>query len=218
MRREDDNLEEEKASGKEHTFKVEVPEDALNEALRAVERREAERPDEGQVLENKITELEAALQAKTNEAADYKDKYVRSVAEMDNMRKRMLREKEEARHFGAENLLRDLLVVIDNLERAAEASGDANQIKEGVRLTHDQFKSILRRHGVEVVEAAGSPFDPARHEAVAHVVSEAHAPGTVIEEHRRGYLFRDRLLRPSMVSVAKAPEPPAANEGDNQVP
>lgn len=191
--------------------------DAINEALKAVERREskgASRAGDEKIaaLEAKAAELEAAVQTKTEEAAQFKDKYLRSVADLENFRKRALREKDEARTYGAENLLRDLLVVIDNMERAMEAAGEIDQIKQGVKMTHDQFKQILRQHGVEVVEAHGAPFDPAHHEAVAHVETADHLPGTIMQEHRRGYKFRERLLRPSMVSVAKAlPQAPEGN-------
>lgn len=192
--------------------------DAINEALKSVERRESKSSSRGGAdekiagLEAKVAELEAALQAKTEEGAQFKDKYLRSVADLENFRKRALREKDEARQYGAENLLRDLLVVIDNMERAMEASGEIDQIKQGVKMTHDQFKQILKQHGVEVVEAHGAPFDPARHEAVAHIETADHLPGTIMQEHRRGYKFRERLLRPSMVSVAKAlPQNPEGN-------
>lgn len=198
-----------------HTFKVDVDDATLNEALRAVEKKESG-DGERDGLEERVAQLEAELKAKTEEANQHKDKHLRSVADFDNFRKRALREKEEARHYGAENLLRDLLVILDNMERAVEAAGDTEQIKQGVKMTHDQFKGILKQHGVEILESAGNPFDPSRHEAVAHIETNEHAPGTVILEHRRGYRLRDRLLRPSMVSVAKAltpasPETPAAD-------
>lgn len=201
----------------EPTLKAGVPEDAVQEALRAVEERERQgrRADSPQELANRIEQLERDLAFKAQEVAEFKDKYLRAMADLDNMRKRMLREREEARHYGAEHLLRDLLVVLDNLERAMQASGDVTQIREGVRLTHDQFKHILRQHGVEVIEAAGAPFDPAHHEAVAHIETEVHPPGVVVEEHRRGYRYRERLLRPAMVSVAK-PKSAEANQAETR--
>lgn len=188
---------------------------AMNEALKSVERAERTTGGDTQKLEDRIAELEAEAKAKADEAAQFKDKYLRSVADLDNFRKRALREKEEARTYGAENLLRDLLNILDNMERAIEASGDAESIKQGVKMTHDQFKSILRQHGVEIIEAAGTPFDPAHHEAVAHVESAEHAPGTVMQEHRRGYKFRERLLRPSMVSVAKPQAKPESGPAES---
>jgi molecular chaperone GrpE len=193
----------------EHTFHVEgVDDDVLNEALKAVEKTEVKGGDKAK-LEERIAELEAEVKAKSEEALQFKDKFMRSVADLDNFRKRALKEKEEARHYGAENLLRDLLNTLDNMERAIEATGDVDSIKQGVKMTHDQFKQILRQHGVEVIEAHGTPFDPAHHEAVAHVESAEHPPGTVMQEHRRGYKYRDRLLRASMVSVAKPQATPS---------
>ncbi len=192
-----------------HTFKVDVDDAMLDEALRAVEGKEAGNGAR-KGLEERIEQLEAELNAKTEEANQHKDKHLRSVADFDNFRKRALREKEEARHYGAENLLRDLLVILDNMERAVEAAGDTEQIKQGVKMTHDQFKGILKQHGVEIMESAGNPFDPSRHEAVAHIETDEQPPGTVIHEHRRGYRLRDRLLRPSMVSVAKSIAPAPA--------
>ena len=195
---------------KQHTFQVELPEDDLEEALKAVERREAAAKQSGEDADEMVRELEERLEAAEKQAQEWKDKYLRTAADFENLRKRALRDREEARLYGAESLLRDLLVVLDNMERAIDAAGEAEQIREGVKLTHDQFKHILGQHGVEVIEAAGGPFDPAHHEAVAHVPSPEHDAGTIIEEHRRGYRYRERLLRPTMVSVAKEVE------GDSQ--
>lgn len=206
--REDDTTEN------EHTFRVDVDDNTLNDALAAVERRAGKGDGGKEKLESRIAELETQLAVRAEESAQFKDKYLRAVADFDNFRKRSLREKEEARHYGAENLLRDLLVILDNMERAVEAAGDTEQIKQGVKMTHDQFKSILRQHGVEIIESHGSPFDPAKHEAVAHVETDEQSPGTVMQEHRRGYLLRERLLRPAMVSVAKAAAPkPVVDDG-----
>lgn len=207
---------EDETTESEHTFRVDVDDNTLNDALAAVERHAGKGDGGKEKLESRIAELEAQLAARTEEAAQNKDKYLRAVADFDNFRKRSLREKEEARHYGAESLLRDLLVILDNMERAVEAAGDTEQIKQGVKMTHDQFKSILRQHGVEIVESHGSAFDPSKHEAVAHVETNEQAPGMVVQEHRRGYLLRERLLRPAMVSVAKAAVPKAEAEDGPQ--
>ncbi len=199
---------------REHSFQVEIDDDTLQEALRAVER------SKGPSAEERVKELEAEVEAKAREAADWRDKALRAAADLENFRRRALKEKDEARTYGAENLLRDLLVILDNMDLALAAKGDAEQIKQGVKMTHDQFKQVLKQHGVEVIEATGSPFDPHHHEAVAHVPSEEHPAGVVTEEHRRGYRFRERLLRASMVSVSKgsdevsAQEAPSADEGE----
>jgi molecular chaperone GrpE len=189
------------------SVEADVDEDVIAEALRAVEQAESRGAPGGQAA--RVAELEAQLQAKTDEALQFKDKYLRAVADLDNFRKRALREKEEARNYGSENLLRDMLVVLDNMDRALEATGDVDQIKQGVKMTHEQFKQILKQHGVEIIETAGTPFDPTHHEAVRHIETAEHEPGTVVQEFRRGYKYRERLLRPSMVSVAKALSAPA---------
>ena len=205
---------EEQEQEQEHSFQVDVDNDVLEEALRAVDKPA---DDDSGVSEEQLRALEAEIEAKTQEAAEWKDKYLRSVADLDNFRRRALKDREEARQYGAESLLRDLLVILDNLDLALAAEGDADQIKQGVKMTHDQFKAVMKQHGVEIIEAEGNPFDPKRHEAVAHVPSEEHPAGTVIEEHRRGYQFRDRLLRATMVSVSKGEDtlPPAGSEDKN---
>ncbi len=213
--RQDNDFEEENQDENSPSFRIEGAEEAMQEALRAIEEREAREKDarkKGSGNDARVAELEKELEARSAEANEWKEKALRTMADFENLRKRALREKEEARHYGAENLLRDLLQVIDNMERAVEAAGEAEQIREGVRLTHDQFKGILRQHGVEVIESTGSAFDPHRHEAVAHVPTAEHEPGMVIQEHRRGYRLRERLLRPAMVSVAKALEAPKTEE------
>jgi molecular chaperone GrpE len=208
----DDERQENETTNGEPSFLDESADDVIAEALRSVEA--VERESRGaNPPEKRTAELELALEGKKAEADEWKDKYLRSVADFENLRKRALKEREESRKYGGESLLRDLLQVLDNMERAVEAAGGVEQIKEGVKLTHDQFKQIMRQHGVEIVEAAGSPFDPVHHEAVAHVSSDEHAPGTVVEEHRRGYRFHERLLRPAMVSVAKAPALPEGDGG-----
>ena len=203
-------MNDDENSKPDHTFEVDVDESTLSDALKAVEQREAESLS-GPDASARVADLEAQVKALAAESAAHKDKYLRAVADLENFRKRALREKDEARLYGAENLLRDVVVVLDNLDRALTAQGDAEQIRQGVRMTQEQFRSILRQHGVEAVESVGAVFDPTRHEAVAHIETDAHPPGTVLEEHRKGYRFRERLLRPAMVSVAKAPAPPSGN-------
>jgi len=120
-----------------------------------------------------------------------------------------VREKSDALRFGSEALLKDLIPVIDNLHRAvahARTSRDVDPIVSGVELVLRGFDEVLERHGVKVVEARGIPFDPTRHEAISHVESEAPA-NTVIDEHQRGYVLHDRLLRPALVTVGKGPRP-----------
>ena len=157
--------------------------------------------------EGEIAELRLKLNAKEEEAKNNYDRYVRQVAELDNFKKRSTREREETARYANENLVRDLLPVIDNLERAithASSGGDGRPLIEGVDMVLKGFLDILSKHGVQPVPAVGLAFDPAQHEALAQVESAERLPNTVIEQHQKGYLMRDRLLRPALVTVSKA--------------
>jgi len=143
------------------------------------------------------------------EVAELKDRWLRERADLENVKRRAVREKQDAVRFGSEALLKDLLPVIDNLHRAlaaASAGREDDPIVKGVELVLRGFDDVLERHGVKVVPAHGEPFDPTRHEAISHVESEA-PPNTVIGEHQRGYVLHDRLLRPALVTVGKGPRP-----------
>jgi len=142
-------------------------------------------------------ELEAARQ----EAADYKDKYLRAVAEMENLKKRLERRAEERIEDEKRRFLRDLLTVVDDLEQAL-----AHGAGEGVKLVHQKLRKLLEREGVEEMPSAvGQPFDPYYHEAVAAVPGDD--PDIVVKEVQKGYLYRGRLLRPAKVEVTqRAPE------------
>ncbi len=138
------------------------------------------------------------------ENAEIQERLLRKHADVENMRKRMEREKAEFVRFAAVDLVRKLLPVIDNLERALEAPADTggDGLREGVRLVHQELQSILEREGLKVVEAKGKPFDPNLHEAVLREESTEIDSEQVIEEFQKGFVFRDRLLRPAMVKVA----------------
>ncbi len=168
--------------------------------------------------EDRIAALEAELAAAREEARQNHDRWVRERADLENLKRRAAREREEAIRFGTERLIRDLLPVVDNLERAlqhAQTSGDGQPVVEGIALVLKAFREVLDRHGVTRVEAVGTPFDPAHHEAVAHVESAEHEPNAVMAEHQPGYRLHDRLLRPALVTVAKAPT--VTPEGDSNL-
>jgi molecular chaperone GrpE len=155
-----------------------------------------------------LEQLKDQLQAKEAEAKDNYERFLRQVAELENFKKRTNREKDEAIRFANEYLIKDLLPVIDNLERAvlhAQGGGNGKPLLEGVEMVLKGLLDILGRHGVVPISAMGQPFDPGKHEAMAQVESSEHPQNTVVEEHHKGYLFHDRLLRPALVSVAKAP-------------
>lgn len=146
----------------------------------------------------------AALAA---ERDDLKDRLLRMTAEFDNYRKRVDRERRELSEAAAADLIRDLLPIIDDLERAmAAAQGQASDsaLLRGVELTHRQLLEQLRRRGVEPVSSLGQMFDPEVHEAVGSVPANGRPDGEIVSEFRRGYRAGGRLLRAAMVQVAKA--------------
>ncbi len=131
-----------------------------------------------------------------------RDIYLRKLAEFDNFRKRVDREREEIRLAGAEDFIRDLLPVLDNFERALEhADDDSGAFHQGVEMIAKQFKDTLERRGVAEVNPEGQPFDPELHEAVQRVEDSDQPPGTVAFVMLKGYTMGDRLIRPAMVGV-----------------
>jgi len=135
------------------------------------------------------------------EIADLRDRSMRTLADFDNFRKRSERERQEAKRYALLDPLRDVLTVVDNLERALSAEGSAEDLKRGVEMTLKGLRDLLRRYGVSEVKAAGAAFDPAIHEAVLRQEDPAVEAPTVVEELQRGYMLHDRLLRPAMVKV-----------------
>lgn len=140
------------------------------------------------------------------ERDEYYDLLLRTRAEFDNYRKRVDRERLDVAETAASDLLRDLLPVVDDLERAlsspADQAGSVEPYRRGIELIHRQLLDVLRQHGVKPIEAVKTDFDPHRHQAVTHEPAPGHREGEVIEEYRRGYMVGNRLLRPSMVKVA----------------
>lgn len=156
--------------------------------------------------------LEAQLEAARAEAADIKERWLRSAADLENFRKRAAKEREEIQKFGNERILRDFLPVYDDLERAlaavAGAEGEAvEQLRGGVDMVRKKFLQQLERHGVEAFDSVGETFDPARHDAIQQGHSNEVEAGRILEELQRGFTLQGRLLRPSMVVVSLGPEP-----------
>jgi molecular chaperone GrpE len=161
---------------------------------------------------DRIDLLREQLATKTEELLQARDASLRERAEVENFKRRIQREKAEALRYATEPLLRDLLPIVDNLERAVQAAGSGEEASRasqvdalvtGVRLVLQQFSEVLERHGVSRVGAVGHAFDPSQHEAVAHVESDQHAPGGIVDEYASGYRLHERLLRPAQVTVAK---------------
>ena len=133
------------------------------------------------------------------------DRLLRTAAEFDNYRKRMERERRDLSEYAAADVLRDVLPILDNFERAlaAPATADTDAFRKGIELIHKQMLDLLKKRGVKPIEALGTDFDPNFPQAVIHEPSDDHREGEVMAELQRGYLLGDRLLRPAMVKVAK---------------
>ena len=150
-------------------------------------------------LIEKISEVQAS-------ADENLDNYLRSQAEMENMKKRFQKDKQDLIKYGNEILTKQLLPVVDNLENALAHAQDKNALealREGVDLTLKGLVKVLEKTGVEAVKAVGAPFDPNFHEAVSEQEDEQAGPGTVLKELQKGYLLNQRLIRPAMVIVNK---------------
>jgi molecular chaperone GrpE len=172
-------------------------------------------PDTQANESSSVEQLKKLLADKDRELAELKDKYLRALADSENARKRIRQQADESIRLQRENLLRDLLPIVDNLERAVDAArggGNGKPIVEGVEMVLRSMLEFLKGHGVTPLGAVGQPFDPTRHEAVDHVESGEHAPNTVVDEFHRGYLIGDRVLRPARVSVAKEASGAGAEE------
>jgi len=155
------------------------------------------------------TEEESELKKCKDELKAWEDKYLRMHAEFENIKKRMEREKEKSVAYAQEQFARDLLPVIDSLELALSSipsseEGDEHlaKLREGVQLTLDQFVKTFEKHQIKVIEIDGG-FDPNFHDAVMQVDSDEHESGQIVQVLQKGYMYKERLLRPAMVSVAK---------------
>ena len=186
-------------------------EEAMREAAASHDARTAERTAQRSGASGAVPEeLEAALADAQRELSELKDRYLRLAADFENARRRGLREREEASLFGHQNVVKELLPSVDNLERAidhAREGGEASQqgLLEGVELVLREIVAVLARHGVAAIEALGQPFDPALHEAMAQLPDGTVPANTVVQVFQLGYQLRGRLLRPARVVVSKAP-------------
>ena len=158
-------------------------------------------------LHSRLKQLEQRLEDKNKEYNDLHDRYLRMAADFDNYKKRVSKEKADIIAYGNEVLIKALLNVLDNLERALEHSGSAEQdgpIVEGVKLVYKHFLSCLERFGVQPIEAnKGQEFDPRYHQAIERVETKDLTPGIILSEMLKGYTLKDRLLRPALVVVSK---------------
>lgn len=189
---------------------------SLEEELRASEEAQ-EAPmvplEQLEQAQAEVAQLQVQLEASVKETANMKNRALRTQADLENFRRRTQKEKADLQKFAVEGVVKDLLEVVDNLERALSHHSKASEGEEdsegvlvsGVEMVLKQFRQKLKKYGVEGFESQGQPFDPMRHEALQQVETREHPTGTVVTEFQRGYFLHDRLLRPALVVVARNP-------------
>ncbi len=189
-----------------------APSPELEEALReAAEAVSAPRGPAPAAESPETTADTARIEDLSAELIETKDRWIRLQADFENFRRRAQREREEAVRYGSQNLFKELLTTVDNLERAIEharkgGGGNLENLLQGVELVQKDLLGLMARHGVSEVDAIGQPFDPSHHEAMAQAPDGSVAPGTILEVLQKGYKLRDRLLRPARVIVARPVE------------
>ena len=195
--------------------------EALREASEAVSDPAA--PAEPESGEEPAPGPEAQLEALRAELDQTQDRFVRLQAEFDNFRRRSLKERQESLQYGHQNLVKDLLATVDNLERALghsaeDASSDAGSVVQGSELVKRELLGARGKHGVKVIEPQEEAFDPTYHEAMGQLPHASLAPNTVVEVLQKGYMINDRMLRPARVLVARKPteQEAAAAEADKE--
>ena len=170
------------------------------QAEEPTQEEQTEEVSQEEILQNKVAELEAAN-------AELKDQMLRRQAELENYRKRLIRDKEEAVQFANESLIRDILGFLDNMDRALVAAtngGDINALIEGFEMTQNQLLSTLDKNwGLKGIDSVGQEFDPSLHEACMMTIDESLDKETVLEEFQKGYTLHGRVVRPSKVKIGK---------------
>jgi molecular chaperone GrpE len=170
------------------------------------EKEEKKEEQTQQQVEDVITQLEQQAQQLEKANRDLKDHLLRTAADFDNFKKRAKKEIDEGVTKGREGLVKEILPVLDNLERALKHAASDDPLAQGVRMVEKQLLSALEKIGVTRFSAEGQSFDPAMHDAIQQVETAELTPGSVAQEFSKGYMLGGRLLRPAMVAVAKAPE------------
>lgn len=156
------------------------------------------------------------LEQAQREAKDLREEMLRMRAETDNLRKRLQREKQDSVQFANERLIKQLIPIFENLNRALKASDtNVESLKEGVQLTSDQILALFKKENVEPIPAVGEPFDPSVHEVLSQMESNDHDENTVIEEYSKGYRMNGRVLLPSKVVTSKKPAKTSPDDKDN---
>lgn len=193
-------------------YSADISQDVIQEALKSVERQNAPLEGDASAELASLREQLEFSQTKGRETLERlkeeHERLLRTTADLENVRKRSAKEREEAQKFGAERLLKDLLPVLDNLDRALEhaKAEPTGALRQGVEMTRKLFEDVLGKHGVKGVESVGKPFDPRFHEAIQQEARADLPPGQVVNEVVRGFTLNDRLVRPALVVVSKAPD------------
>ncbi|MEM9190107.1 MAG: nucleotide exchange factor GrpE [Myxococcota bacterium] len=205
-----------------------VPEEEENQSVsneegtasaESTEATAPEAPVEGDGAEGSKEEPVSAADALAAERDKLKDQLLRTAADFDNFRKRTKRDLEEANRRGRDDILREVLPVIDNLERAVQAADsatDAKAVADGVRMVLRQFEDTAKRLGLERIQSEGERFDPNLHDAVQQIETTDHPAGSIVAEVVPGYRLGDKLLRAAMVVVAKPPAAAPVEEADDE--
>ncbi len=190
----------------QNTIKEGIHKQAETHEVKAEEQsqEDADLQEEKEIKSQEIDALKKLLEDKQKEIVEYKNRWLRAQADFDNYRRRMQREIEEINQYAGEQLVKDILPVIDNFERALDSVKETDDpFYKGVKLIYQQFIDILKKHEIKQIEALGKPFDPKYHEAVVMVESEEFEPNTVAEVLLNGYMYHSKVIRPSMVKVVK---------------
>ena len=194
------------ASGATDTGEIELLDPGTGAPMRQQPARSTETAGEAGVSPEQATSALA-------ERDKYHDLWIRGRADFENFRKRIEREREEERSQAGASLVREVLPVLDNLERALAGAPEGEPFRDGVALIWRQLKDCLTRAGLEPIDALGATFNPVYHEAVVTERTDRFEPNRILDEIQKGYMFRGRVLRPSLVKVAVKPEESAGNEG-----
>lgn len=185
--------------------KVVVEPEEVDKEEKVSKKKVSEKKDKVKVVDH-LQEMETRLESVEQEAKEAHDRFLRVSAEFENYKKRSAREMDEFRKFANESLIREMLTVVDNLERALNSSNNDNQanshIAEGVDMTLKEILKVFEKFNVKPIEALGKPFDPNFHQAAMREETNERPENTVLNELEKGYMIHDRLLRPAMVVVS----------------
>lgn len=185
--------------------KVVIKPEGVGKEEKVSKKKVSEEKDKVKIVDH-LKEMETRLESVEQEAKEAHDRFLRVSAEFENYKKRSVREMDEFRKFANESLIREMLTVVDNLERALNSSNNDNQanshIAEGVDMTLKEILKVFEKFNVKPIEALGKPFDPNFHQAAMREETNERPENTVLNELETGYMIHDRLLRPAMVVVS----------------